>query len=265
MAGPLQGHSDYGFAHDVHSSIAPDRSNENFGDRHVTTNSDDQQYDTDFYLGEVAGGDMFGRVEFGTTHSSSDVSTRLASAGISADSYDATIGALWVADSMLYIDGQFRYGAFDSRIGLNGQNILDIDGSGYQISVEVGKPFALWNDLTLTPQVEVTYSDIDLDNVPGGQIGTLVDSDTLMARLGLRAERTFANNSMLYGQIDIYHAFDNEASMVFGQNTAALSIGGNLSLSDHSQLYAEITSETGLGSSSNDHSVSWNIGFAVQF
>lgn len=265
MAGPLQDHSEYGFAQDVHSSVALDRNNNNFGDRRVTTNSDEQRYDTDFYLGEISDGEMFGRVELGTTHSRSDVSTRLASVGISADSYDATIGALWVADSQVYIDGQFRYGYFDSDLNLNGKNVVDFDGSGYQISVEVGKPFALWNDLTLTPQVEVTYSDIDLDNVPGGQIGTLVDSDTLMARLGMRAERTVANNSILYGQIDIYHAFDDEASMVFGQNTAALSIGGNLSLSDQSQLYAEITSETVLGSNSDDHSFSWNIGYAVQF
>jgi len=242
---------------------------DSFGDRHVTTNSDDQQYDTDFYLGEVAGGDMFGSVEFGTSHATSNVSTRLAGAGFSVDSHDITLGALWVADSALYIDGQLRYGQFDSTVSLNGRHAVDLNGSGYEISVEMGKPVALRNDLTLIPQVELMYSDVTMgdvaDRIGNGRIGSLPDSDALMARVGLRAESTFADNSMLYGQIDVYHAFDDEAAMVSGENSATLSIGGNLALSDHSQLYAEITNESGLGDSSGDHSFSWNIGFAVQF
>lgn len=264
MAGPLQAHGDFGFAHDVHSSVAVDRNNDNFGDRRVTTSSDEQRYDTNFYLGEISDGEMFGRVEFGTTHSTSDVSTRLASAGISADSYDATIGALWVADSQLYIDGQFRYGHFDGDLSLNGQKMVGFDGNGYEVSVEVGKSFALLNDVTLTPQAQLMYSDIE-GQIETGRIGAKVDRDTLRARFGLRAEHTLADNAMLYGQFDVYHAFENESSVMYGQDTAALSIGGIVAKSDRAQLYAEITSETGLGSSSGDHSFSWNIGFAVQF
>jgi len=79
---------------------------------------------------------------------------------------------------------------------------------------------------------------------------------------------------MLYGQIDLYHAFHNEASVMFGQNTvsiepgqntAALTIGGGVLLSDHALLSPEISSETDLGSSSGDYDISWNIGFEVRF
>ncbi len=229
-------------------------------------------------MGEVAGGQLFGGLEFCINHLSSGVSSRFTSADFSADGYDATLSALWVADSQFYIDGQLGFGSFDGSIGLNGQNSVDVDGSGYELSVEIGKSFEMPNEWALIPQVQVMYSDIDMDNVPDragiGQIGSLVDGDTLTARVGLRAEHTFANNSMLYGQIDFYHAFDNEASVMFGQNTvsiepgqntAALTIGGDVPLSDHALLYAEISSETDLRSNLGDYDFSWNIGFEVQF
>ncbi|EEE36082.1 putative adhesin (autotransporter) [Rhodobacteraceae bacterium KLH11] len=306
MAGPLSGLGQLDFAQDVRTSVSQARNDAdakaNFkafaisraraemtttaqpftriqtageyvsnrvGDRSVTTYSDDQRYDQDFPLGEVAGGQLFGGLEFGTSNLTSGVSSRLVNANVSADSYDATLSALWVADSQFYIDGQFRYGEFDSRIGLNGRDSLDVDGSGYQISVELGKSFTLQNEWTLTPQVQVMYSDIDLDNAADraavARIGSMVDDDALTARLGLSAERAFENNSMLYGQIDLYQTLDTETSGVFDQNTAALSIGGAVSLSDNAQLYAEITTETDLGSSSGDLAFGWDIGFEVRF
>lgn len=281
MAGPFHGHDQLGFAQDVRSAVSQARNHagtKNVGDRGFSTNSDERQYETDFPVGEVADGQLFGGLEIGINHLSSGVSSRIASADISADGYDATLSALWVADNQFYIDGQLRFGNFDGSIGLNGRNTVDVDGNGYELSVEIGKSFGMPNEWTLIPQVQAMYSDINMENVPDrggiGQIGSLVDGDTLMARVGLRAEHTFANNSMLYGQIDVYHAFDNEASVMVGQNTVsiepgqnttALTIGGDIPLSDHALLYAEISSETDLGNSSGDQDFSWNIGFEVQF
>ncbi|WP_254429686.1 autotransporter outer membrane beta-barrel domain-containing protein [Ruegeria atlantica] len=248
------------------------------GEGEMTTNSGSLQYGANLLLGEVAGGQLFGGLEFGIGSLSSNVGTNWASANISADAYDATLSALWVADSLLYFDGQLRYGYFDGQIRPNGGAAVDANGSGYEISVEVGKSFILPNEWTLTPQMQFMYSDIGMDDVPdrvdGGWIGSLVDGDTVTTRVGLRAEHALANNSMLHGQIDYYHTFNNATSLVFGQNTvftergqntAALTLGGNVPLSDYSQLYAEITSETGLGSSSDDYSFGWSIGFELQF
>ncbi|MES0863362.1 autotransporter outer membrane beta-barrel domain-containing protein [Ruegeria sp. SCPT10] len=255
-----------------------ERKSYDVGSGEMTTNSGGLQYGADVPLGEVAGGQVFGGLEFGLSSLSSDIGTSLASANISTDAYDATLSALWVANSQFYIDGQLSFGYFNGSIRPNDGGTVDIDGSGYEISVEVGKPFALQNDWTLTPQVQLAYSDVNMGDVSdwagGDRIGSLVDGDTLMARVGLRAERAFANSSILYGQVDFYHAFDNETSLSFGQNTmltapgqntAVLTIGGEMALSDHSQLYGEITSETGLGNSSGDHSFGWNFGFEVQF
>lgn len=248
------------------------------GGRDVTTNSGGLRFGAGLPLGEVAGGQVFGGLEFGVSSLSTDISTSLTSADVSTDAYDATLSALWVADSLLYLDGQLRYGYFDSTTRPNGGDAVDTDSSGYGISVEVGKPFTMQNGLTLIPQVQLMYSDIDMDDVAdltgGGQTGSLEDGDTLTARFGLRAERAFANNSVLYGQIDYYHAFDNETSVSFGQNTvltergqntAALALGGNVELSSRTRLYGEITAETGLGSSSDDYAFGGNIGFEFKF
>ncbi|WP_298934631.1 autotransporter outer membrane beta-barrel domain-containing protein [uncultured Ruegeria sp.] len=316
MAGPSRGLGQRGYAQDVRSSVSQarnhtvtqsngskaftvsqaltdlpttagplfwveaegERDSYDVGEGEMTTNSGSLRYGANLPFGEVAGGQLFGGLEFGIGSLSSDVGTSLASANISADAYDATLSALWVADSRFYIDGQLRYGYFNGEIRPNCGDAADADGSGYEVSVEVGKPFTLLNEWTLTPQMQVMYSDIDMDDVPdrvgGGRIGSLVDGETLTARVGLRAERVFANNSMLYGQVDFYHTFDNATSVVFGQNTvftergqntASLSIGGDLALSDRSWLYGEITTETGLGSNSDGHTFSWNIGVEIQF
>ncbi|NVO58666.1 autotransporter outer membrane beta-barrel domain-containing protein [Rhodobacteraceae bacterium B1Z28] len=316
MAGPSHGLDQRGYAKDVRSSVSQvrnriamesngskvltvsralteltttagptfwveadgERDSYDVGEGEMTTNSGSLRYGANLPLGEFAGGQLFGGLEFGIGSMSSNVGTSFASVDISTDAYDATLSALWVADSLFYIDGQLRYGFFDSQIRPNGVAAVDADGSGYEISVELGKPFTLSNEWTLIPQVQVMYSDIDMDDVPdrveGGRIGSLVDGDTLTTRVGLRAERAFANNSMLYGQIDFYHTFDTTTLVVFGKNTvvtergqdtAALSIGGNVALSDRSWLFGEITTETGLGSNSDDYAVSWNIGVEVQF
>ncbi|NOD65814.1 efflux RND transporter permease subunit [Ruegeria sp. HKCCD6109] len=163
------------------------------GEGEMTTNSGSLQYGANLPLGEVAGGQVFGGLEFGIGSMTSNVGTSWASANISADTYDATISALWVADSLLYFDGQLRYGYFDGQIRPNGGAAADANGSGYEISIEVGKFFTLANDWALIPQVQVMYSDIDMDDAPErverGWVGSLVDGNTLTARLGLRAER----------------------------------------------------------------------------
>ena len=236
------------------------------GDTHraATTNSDDQRYDTGFSLGDVAAGEMFGSLEIGNSRLSSNLNTCLANAGVSAEAYDVTLSARWVADNQLYIDGQVRYGHFDGELSLNGQNMVGFDGDGYEASVEVGQSFELLNDVTLIPQAQLKYSDIE-GQIGTGRFGAKVDGDTLMARVGLRAEYALADNATLYGQIDVYHAFDTENSMVYGQDTAAISVGGIVTKSDRAQLYAELTSETGLGSNAGNHTVSWNIGYEVRF
>ncbi|WP_171132807.1 MULTISPECIES: autotransporter domain-containing protein [unclassified Ruegeria] len=92
--------------------------------------------------------------------------------------------------------------------------------------------------------------------------------------MGLRAEHTLAGDAVLFGQADYYHAFENETSVAFGQNTvltergantAGLTLGGNVAVSSRTSLFAEVTGETGFGSSSGDYTFGGNIGIEFRF
>ncbi|WP_051927444.1 autotransporter outer membrane beta-barrel domain-containing protein [Ruegeria halocynthiae] len=247
-------------------------------DRDVETNSGGLRFGAGLPLAEIAGGKLIGGLEFGISSLSTDVKTSLTSADISTDAYDATLSALWIANSQLYVDGQLRYAYFDSTTRPNGGNAVDTNSDGYGLSVEVGKPFILQNGLTLVPHAQLMYSDINTDDVTdlagGGQTGSLVDGNTLTARLGLRAEHEFTGNSVLFGQVDYYHAFDNNTAVAFGQstvltergrNTAGLTLGGHVALSGRTTLYGEVSGETGLGSGSGDYTFGGNIGLEFRF
>jgi outer membrane autotransporter protein len=247
-------------------------------DRDVETDSAGLRFGAGMPLAELSNGTLIGGIEFGVSNLSTDVTTSLTGADISTDAYDMTLSALWVADSLLYVDGQLRYGDFNSTIRPNGGQSVRTDSDGYGVSIEVGKPFGLSNGLTLVPQAQLMYSDIDTNDVVdlagGGQVGSLVDGDTLTARLGLRAEHTLSGNAVLFGQVDYYHAFDSETAVAFGQNTvltergkntAGLTLGGNVALSARTTLFGELTGETGFGSNASDYAIGGNVGLEFRF
>lgn len=229
-------------------------------------------------VAEIGNGRLVGGLEFGIGSLSSNLQTALTSASIKTHARDLTLSALWVADSQFYTDVQLRYARFDSTINPNGGVAVDVEGEGYGASVEFGMPFEMPNGLTLTPQAQLAYSDVDIHDVAnlggGGLTGSLSDGDNLTARIGLRAEQTFASGSMLFGQVDYYHVLDNETSVAFGsnsiatlrdQNSVALSIGGYMTISDTTSLIGEITGMTSVGASEKDRSLRGRLGFQIRF
>lgn len=249
-----------------------------FVDRTVETKTTALRFGGAMPLAELGNGQLLGGLELGFGALSSDVTTVLTSASIASDARDLTLSAVWVADNQFYADAQLRYASFDGTITPNGGATVDVGGDGYGASLEIGMPFALQNGLTLVPQAQVMYSDINVDDVAnlggGGLTGALSDGDNLTARLGLRAEKTFANGSMLFGQVDYYHAFDKTTSAEFGANTittardknsAALTLGGYVALSQNASLFGEVTGATSLGSSSNERSIGGSLGLQLRF
>jgi len=246
--------------------------------REVDTNTGGMRFGAALPLAEFASGNFVGGVEFGVSRLSTNVATPLTSADIRTDAYDVTLSGLWISHDQFYVDSQFRYAYFSGSTTPNGGHSVDTDSQGFGIALEIGKPYERQNGLSLIPQAQFMYSNIDADNVVdlagSGQTGMLSDGDTLTARFGLRAEKTLANQSVLYSQIDYFHAFDDTTSVRFGSNTvlteigkhsAAVSLGGNISLSDRTILFGKINGETGLGSHSSDYSFGGNIGVEITF
>ncbi|WP_170766513.1 autotransporter outer membrane beta-barrel domain-containing protein [Ruegeria lacuscaerulensis] len=246
------------------------------GDRTNKTTSGGLRVGASLPFAEIGSGSLIGGFEFGATTLSTNSETSLADGKIDTDAYDVTLSALWLADSQLYLDGQVRYAFFDSTTRLAGGQEVDTDGDGYAASIEVGKVFALNNGLNLIPQAQLLYSSVDADDlndVSSGAAGTVSDGDTLSARIGLRAEREFGT-SVLFGQFDYYHAFDDETSVSFGNDTVltergrnnlALTLGGHVDITTSTTLFGEVSAQTGFGSGSDDHGVAGQLGFEFRF
>ncbi|MES0884332.1 beta strand repeat-containing protein [Roseibium sp. SCP14] len=246
------------------------------GDRTNETTSGGLRVGASLPFAEIGNGSLIGGFEFGATTLSTKSETPLADGTIDTDAYDVTLSGLWLADNQLYLDGQVRYAIFDSTTRAAGGQEVDTDGDGYATSIEVGKVFALNNGLNLIPQAQLLYSKVDsddLNDVSSGATGTVSDGDTLSTRLGLRAEREFGT-SVLFGQVDYYHAFDDETSVSFGsdtvltergRNNVELTLGGLMDITANTMLFGEMSAQTGFGSSSDDYGVAGQLGFEFRF
>ena len=246
--------------------------------RDVDTNVGALRFGAALPLADLAKGRLIGGLEFGAASLSSNIETELTSAAVETKARDVTLSGLWIAENLFYTDVQLRYARFDSTITPNGGTSVDVEGTGYGLSLEMGQPFDVQHDLTLIPQVQIMYSDLDIDdvvNLGGGDLsGSLQDGDSLTARLGLRAEKTTMNGSMLFGQIDYFRAFDHTTSVDFGtdsvataleKDSIALTLGGHLAVSETTTLFGEVTGAKDLGSNGSSRSLSARLGLQMRF
>lgn len=248
------------------------------GNRDVTTDSRGLRFGAGSPIAEFESGLVFGGLELGIGRLASDVTVPATVANIDTNSYDLTLSALWIANEQFYVDGQLRYATFDGSIQTSGGATVGMDGSGYGVSLEIGRPFDLSNGLTLVPQAQIMYSNVEFDDADdiagGGQTASLLNGDRLSARLGLRAEHVLKGGSFVYGQLDFLHAIDDEISVDFGtndfvaargDNSAALTLGGQMRLSSNAVLHAEFTGGVGTGRYADSKSFSGKFGLEISF
>ncbi|EIR51979.1 outer membrane autotransporter barrel domain protein, partial [Yersinia pestis PY-13] len=72
----------------------------------------------------------------------------------------------WYGNNGVYVDGQLQTMWFDSDLSSRtaGHAVASgNNGRGYTSAIEAGKGYALGNGLSLTPQMQVTYSRVDFD------------------------------------------------------------------------------------------------------
>jgi fibronectin-binding autotransporter adhesin len=86
-----------------------------------------------------------------------------------------------------------------------------VAGEGLWASVEIAQELALAEGVVLTPQAELSWSRVTLENFvgAGGLTVRAGDSDSLQLRLGLAAERRWAHaaggETRVYGLFNITH------------------------------------------------------------
>lgn len=192
----------------------------------------------------------------------------------------------WYGPNGLYVDGQAQFSWFDSDLmsSVLG-DLTDSDGTGMAFSVEAGKRVALGGSLSVTPQAQVVYSEVDFDRFfdPAGAAVSMSDGDSLESRLGLsldwqQTQETAAGDERrthLYGIAGLtYEWLDGTRVDVSGTPIAhrndrlrgELGVGGSYSGSgDKLTLYTEITADTSIDNFGEGYSLRGTAGFRIRF
>jgi autotransporter family porin len=143
-----------------------------------------------------------------------------------------SIGATWthVGPQGWYLDGVVMGTWFggDATSGA-GENV-DVDGSGVTLSLEGGYPFQITPEWTLEPQAQLIWQHLSLDDTADSFSTVSFDSDDgVTGRIGLRLQGNFqteaAINFQPYLKANLWHNFDGEDRIIFGETPIITEIG----------------------------------------
>jgi outer membrane autotransporter protein len=134
-----------------------------------------------------AGDRLIGGVSLRYAQSGTDVTAAAGNGDIAATGFGVGASLTWYKTDGLYVDAQAR--ALWSQTDLTSDSLgtlaNDVAGVGYGVSVEVGKEFALKGDWTITPQAQLSYSQVDVDDFTGlFNAVSDVDGESLALRVG---------------------------------------------------------------------------------
>ncbi|WP_421567192.1 autotransporter outer membrane beta-barrel domain-containing protein [Stenotrophomonas sp. PD6] len=142
------------------------------------------------------------------------------------DRFDAvSLGAFWTtyAANNAYLDAVLQATWYDAKARSDHGAVLDTDGFGIALSLEGGYPFQLDSGWSLTPQAQMIYQSLRMDDA-GDAVSSVHfdDADALTARAGARLSRDHALSGgtqprMLTSWLvaNLWHEFRSDARISF--------------------------------------------------
>jgi len=242
----------------------------------------------DFQLMENEAGKLIGGITLHYVHGKSDIASPSGNGDISTDGYGVGGTLTWYGNNGFYVDGQGQATWYDSNLSsaTAGRSLVDgNDAFGYALSLETGKRVDLNNGLTLTPQAQLVYSNVDFDSFvdPWGVGVSLGNGDSLRGRLGVSLDKetswTAANGTLsrnhLYGVANLHYeflqgtevdvagvSFENRPERLWGEIGAGVSYNWN---DDKFSLYGEGSVSTSLSSFGDSYALKGTAGFRVKW
>ncbi|MBX8827375.1 autotransporter outer membrane beta-barrel domain-containing protein [Ochrobactrum sp. SFR4] len=207
---------------------------------------------------------------------------------IRTDGYGFGGTLTWYGENGFYLDAQGQVTWYDSDLGYDGGNgslVGGNNGFGYGASLETGKRIALDQNWSLTPQVQLSYSNVDFDSfndVFGARIG-LDRGDSLQGRLGLTLDHQnswyndagMINRTNVYAIANLYYEFlDGTNVGVNGTSFTSrnerlwggLGLGGSYNWNNDSySIYGEGSVNTSLTNFADSNSYKGTLGFRVKW
>jgi fibronectin-binding autotransporter adhesin len=218
--------------------------------------------------------------QYGLTNA--DVSSFYGNGRIHAEGLGVGGTLTWYGDNGFYLDGQAQTMFYRSDLSssLVGSLTNGNDGFGYAFSAEAGQRFAVDNDWSLTPQVQLAYSKVDFDKFtdPFGAQVSLHKADSLVGRAGLSLnhQKTWNDagqiaHSDVYGIANLDYEFLNGTNVdVSGTSLASANdrlwggIGGGGTYrwaNGRFAIFGEVSYNTSLNDSADNRNYKGTAGF----
>ncbi|AQS42239.1 MAG: Outer membrane autotransporter barrel domain-containing protein (precursor) [Candidatus Tokpelaia hoelldobleri] len=267
---------------------------------HVNSDLDSikTQMGLDFGLLETGTSQLVGGLYVQYGHGKADIKSRYGHGNIKTDAYGFGGTLTWLQNNGFYVDAQAQLQWFHSGIysraidgdherGYNRHVISGNDGFGYALSLEGGREIAFARGWQMTPQVQLTYNNVDFDSfrdVTGTRVGSH-NSDSLIARLGLAVERerqwqaAAGDKRVLsfYGIGNVYQEFLDGGTVDVGADRVRLNnriertwvgLGGGVDYrwkNEAFSLYGEVNAKTAVSDFGDSYNLQGTIGFKTRF
>lgn len=251
-------------------------------------NSARVQIGYDGLLDETENGTWIGGIYGQFIHSKTKTKSAHGNGQIDVDGYGVGATLTYYETDGFYVDAHATATWYDSDLSSRSRPLSyksGLDSFGYTLSVETGKSYQLDADWSLTPQAQLSYSDVNFSrftDVFGSSVG-LNKGDSLRGRLGLsldydtlwQDENGSNNKAQLYGIVNLYNEFLNGTQVeVSGVNFSnrdhrlwgGIGVGGTYSFNDEKlTLYGELLADTSFKDFGKSYDLKGNIGLRIKW
>ncbi|KQZ69554.1 hypothetical protein ASE06_01670 [Sphingopyxis sp. Root214] len=206
---------------------------------------------------------------------------------IGTQGYGVGATMTWYGPKGFYVDGQVKLSWFDSDLESNilGSLARGNKGDGQAFSLELGKQTQLGRNLSITPQVQMSYAKVNFDRFadPSDAAVSVAKGESLKTRWGLAIDHQTSwkgragdtRRTRLYSVINLgYEWLDGAEADVSGtpivnrdhRLSGELGLGGSYSWGDDRfTLYTEVSGDTAIADFGAGYNLKGTAGFRVRF
>ncbi|HET6526816.1 autotransporter outer membrane beta-barrel domain-containing protein [Sphingopyxis sp.] len=217
----------------------------------------------------------------------SSVASIFGNGTIDTQGYGIGATMTWYGPKGFYVDGQVKLSWFDSDLesSILGSLTRGNKGDGQAFSLEVGKQTSIGGNLSITPQVQMSYAKVDFDRFadPSDAAVSVAKGESLKTRGGLAIDHQTSwkgaagdtRRTRLYTVVNLsYEWLDGAEADVSGtpianrdhRLTGELGLGGSYSWGDDRfTLYTEVSGDTAIADFGAGYNLKGTAGFRVRF
>ena len=263
------------------------------------TSNDETRYDMDFwqlqvgvetplvclsnnsvFIGGITGHTAGGRAKIKGYNSDGKIETTGSGVGVSLT---------WYHPNGMYVDARgkatWTHSNIHSDMLTSGSQVDGNKGFAWAAGIEGGREIAISNGWSVTPQAQLTYSEVDFDPFTDPQKNAISvkDAQSLLARAGVSINRDFScasatdiqSRTRVYALLNMYYEFLNGATVDISHVEykteprdvwAGFFLGGTHNFKDDRfSIYGELGVKASLVHTDNNYSVGGNIGVRIKF